>query len=175
MKKQQNNSTKAWALQAALSVALLSISAVLLASSFNSTPGQANNPLTSDDNHDDCDHHHHGNDCNTATPIKHVIVLIGENWTFDSIFGTYQPRRHQSVDNLLSRGIVTASGAPGPNFDYSQQFQINQPYPPTYFIDAMSTAGKTAYSLWLIFNFQQTLMPLKLARNEITVNFSLPL
>ena len=91
MKKQQNNSTKAWALQVALSVALLSISAVLLASSFNSTQGQANKPLTSEDNHNDCDHHHHGNDCNTATPIKHVIVLIGENWTFDSIFGTYQP------------------------------------------------------------------------------------
>jgi phospholipase C len=81
----------------------------------------------------------------TATPIKHVIILIGENWTFDSIFATYQPKNKQSVDNLLSRGIVTASGAPGPNFDYSQQFQINQPYPPTYFIDAMSTAGKTAY------------------------------
>ena len=146
MKKQQNNSTKAWALQAALSVALLSISAVLLASSFNSTPGQANKaPMSDDDHHDDCDHHHHGNDCNTATPIKHVIVLIGENWTFDSIFGTYQPRRNQSVGNLLSRGYVTASGAPGPDFADSQQFVINQPYPPTYFIDAQSTAGKTAY------------------------------
>ncbi len=58
MKKQQNNSTKAWALQVALSVALLSISAVLLASSFNSTQGQANRPPTSEDNHNDCDHHH---------------------------------------------------------------------------------------------------------------------
>ena len=38
MKKQQNNSTHAWALQIALSVALLSISAVLLASSFKATP-----------------------------------------------------------------------------------------------------------------------------------------
>jgi len=38
MKKQQNNSTRAWALQIALSVALLSISAVLLASSFKATP-----------------------------------------------------------------------------------------------------------------------------------------
>jgi phospholipase C len=25
----------------------------------------------------------------TATPIKHLIVLIAENWTFDSIYGTY--------------------------------------------------------------------------------------
>ena len=38
MKKQQNNSTHAWALQVALSIALLSISAVLLASSFKTTP-----------------------------------------------------------------------------------------------------------------------------------------
>src|SRR5205809_6791704 len=38
MKKQQNNSTRAWALHVALSVALLSISAVLLASSFNAAP-----------------------------------------------------------------------------------------------------------------------------------------
>ena len=38
MKKQQNNSTRAWALQIALSIALLSISAVLLASSFKATP-----------------------------------------------------------------------------------------------------------------------------------------
>ena len=38
MKKQQNNSTRAWALHVALSIALLSISAVLVASSFNATP-----------------------------------------------------------------------------------------------------------------------------------------
>src|SRR5437773_1608538 len=37
MKKQQNNSTNAWALHVALSVALLSISAVLLASGFKPT------------------------------------------------------------------------------------------------------------------------------------------
>ena len=38
MKKQQNNSTRAWALQIALLAALVSISAVLLASSFKATP-----------------------------------------------------------------------------------------------------------------------------------------
>jgi phospholipase C len=81
----------------------------------------------------------------TATPIKHVIILIGENWTFDGMFATYKPTNNQSVANLLSRGVVTASGAPGPDFEYSQQFQINQPYPATYFIDASQTAGKTLY------------------------------
>lgn len=81
----------------------------------------------------------------TATPIKHVIVLIGENWSFDSIYATYKPKRGQFVNNLLSRGIVDEQGAPGPNFADSMQFQINQPYPPAYFIDAIQTAGKTAY------------------------------
>jgi phospholipase C len=81
----------------------------------------------------------------TATPIKHVIILIGENWTFDSIYATYQPKKGQSVDNLLSRGIVTASGTPGPNFSQSLQYQVNQPYPSKYFIDALQTTGKTAY------------------------------
>jgi len=131
MKQQQNNSTKAWALQVALSITLVSASAVLLAASLNSTQGQANKAVESDHHNHDCDND--PDNCNTATPIKHVIVLIGENWTFDSIFATYHPRGNQSVGNLLSRGYVTAAGAPGPNFDYSQQFQINQPYPPTYF------------------------------------------
>ena len=30
------------------------------------------------------------NDNNTTTPIKHVIVIIGENRTFDHVFATYQ-------------------------------------------------------------------------------------
>lgn len=81
----------------------------------------------------------------TATPIKHLIVLIGENWTFDSIYATYQPKNGQTVANLLSNGIVTASGAPGPYHARSWQFQINQPYPATYFIDALATSGKTLY------------------------------
>jgi phospholipase C len=49
------------------------------------------------------------------SPIKHVIVIIGENHTFDNVFATYQPPRGQTVRNLLSEGIVTASGGPGPN------------------------------------------------------------
>src|SRR5262249_27855774 len=81
----------------------------------------------------------------TATPIKHLIVLIGENWTFDSIFATHKPRHGQFVANLLSRGIVQEDGSPGPNFGLSRQFVINQPYPATFFIDATKTAGKTAY------------------------------
>src|SRR6516164_4014088 len=40
----------------------------------------------------------------TKTPIKHVIILIGENRTFDNIYATYEPR-HDEVANLLSKGI----------------------------------------------------------------------
>ena len=58
----------------------------------------------------------------TATPIKHVILIIGENRTFDEVFGTYRPRNGQRVLNLLSEGILKANGSPGPNFDKAQQW-----------------------------------------------------
>ena len=82
----------------------------------------------------------------TTTPIKHVIVLIGENWTFDSIYATYVPKTGQSVANLLSRKIVNADGTPGPYYWLSKQFVVNTPYPSKYFIDANAAVnGKTAY------------------------------
>ena len=58
----------------------------------------------------------------TATPIKHVILIIGENRTFDEVFGTYQPRNGQRVLNLRSEGILNADGSPGRNFDKAQQW-----------------------------------------------------
>jgi len=60
-------------------------------------------------------------DSETATPIKHVIVIIGENRSFDHVFATYVPKKGQKVWNLLSEGIVNADGTPGPNFDKAQQ------------------------------------------------------
>ena len=51
-----------------------------------------------------------------TTPIEHLIVIIGENQTFDAVFATYQPASGQRIDNLLSEGIVLADGSPGPNF-----------------------------------------------------------
>jgi phospholipase C len=57
------------------------------------------------------------NDGNTTTPIKHVIVIIGENRTFDHLFATYQPKHQgETVMNLLSQGIVNADGTPGKNY-----------------------------------------------------------
>jgi hypothetical protein len=61
------------------------------------------------------------NDNRTATPIKHVIVIIGENRSFDHVFATYVPRSGQSVNNLLSQGIVNADGTPGPNYEKARQ------------------------------------------------------
>ena len=58
----------------------------------------------------------------TTTPIKHVIVIIGENRTFDHVYGTYKPKEGETVSNLLSRGIVKANGTPGPNYSLSAQF-----------------------------------------------------
>ena len=64
------------------------------------------------------------NDGNTTTPIKHVIVIIGENRTFDHLFATYKPvRKGEKVWNLLSEGIVKANGLPGPNYAAAAQSQ----------------------------------------------------
>src|SRR5499425_2595044 len=57
----------------------------------------------------------------TRTPIQHVIVIIGENRTFDHVFATYKPRKGESIDNLLSKGIVNEDGTPGPNFALAAQ------------------------------------------------------
>ncbi|MGO9359534.1 MAG: phosphoesterase, partial [Xanthobacteraceae bacterium] len=51
----------------------------------------------------------------TASPIKRVIILIGENRGLDHTFGTYTPKgAGQTISNLLSKGIVNADGTPGP-------------------------------------------------------------
>ena len=41
--------------------------------------------------------------------VTHVIVIIGENRTFDNVYGTYVPKGGQRIANLLSRGIVNLS------------------------------------------------------------------
>jgi len=70
----------------------------------------------------------------TETPIEHLIVIIGENRSFDHTFATYRPRHGQSVSNLLSKGIVKADGSPGPNFSSAAQFTV--PPQPAYYIGA---------------------------------------
>ncbi len=58
----------------------------------------------------------------TATPIKHVVILVGENRTFDHVFATYRPKPGQTVQNLLSEGVVNVDGTPGPNYSRAEQY-----------------------------------------------------
>jgi phospholipase C len=60
-------------------------------------------------------------DLATPTPIKHVIIIIGENRTFDNVYATYQPKAGETVWNLLSEGIIKADGTPGPNYSKARQ------------------------------------------------------
>ncbi len=61
----------------------------------------------------------------TASPIKHVIILIGENRGLDHTFGVYKPKgKGETISNLLSKGIVNEDGTPGPNFAQAQQFSV---------------------------------------------------
>ncbi|MHB8481562.1 MAG: alkaline phosphatase family protein [Nitrospiria bacterium] len=57
----------------------------------------------------------------TETPIRHLIIIIGENHSFDNLFGAYQPDKDQSVSNLLSKGIIKEDGSPGPDFSKAAQ------------------------------------------------------
>jgi phospholipase C len=58
----------------------------------------------------------------TTTPIEHVILIIGENRSFDHVYATYTPKAGETVNNLLSEGIVKANGKPGPNFYKATQY-----------------------------------------------------
>jgi phospholipase C len=85
----------------------------------------------------------------TASPIKHVIIIVGENRSFDHLFATYVPKNpHERVLNLLSQDIVKDDGTPGRNFARAHQFQIAAPPNGTgnFFISAGSNAK-------LLYNF----------------------
>jgi phospholipase C len=58
----------------------------------------------------------------TTTPIEHIILIIGENRSFDHVYATYTPKNGEKVNNLLSEGIVKANGKPGPNFYRATQY-----------------------------------------------------
>ena len=80
----------------------------------------------------------------TQTPIKHVIVIIGENRTFDHVFATYKPKQGEKVDNLLSKEIINADGTPGPNYSLAEQFSAQDTSSQGYQVSPMD---KTVYSV----------------------------
>jgi len=61
----------------------------------------------------------------TRTPIKHVIVIVGENRSFDHVFATYKPKHGQHVDNLLSKKIINEDGTPGPEYSLAAQYSAD--------------------------------------------------
>jgi phospholipase C len=82
----------------------------------------------------------------TASPIKHVIIIVGENRSFDHLFATYVPQKNsEKILNLLSQGIIKADGTPGQNFAQANQYQITKP---PNFNNYFISANKTQKSLY---------------------------
>jgi len=79
----------------------------------------------------------------TATPIKHVIVIVGENRSFDHLFATYQPVSTDTVNNLLSEGIIKADGSPGTHYAKAVQHSANVTGTTTF--QLAPKTGKRAY------------------------------
>ena len=84
-------------------------------------------------------------DSDTATPIKHVIVIVGENRSFDHLFATYVPNSKDSVLNLRSEGIINTDGTPGKNYSRAMQFSADITGSTTYQLSP--TTGKAAYAV----------------------------
>jgi phospholipase C len=81
----------------------------------------------------------------TGSPIKHIIILIGENRGLDHTFGVYEPKGWgQTISNILSKGIVNKDGTPGPNFGLAAQYAVAPQA--SYYIGAPDGA-KTPYSM----------------------------
>src|ERR1700730_11626582 len=84
----------------------------------------------------------------TATPIKHVIIIVGENRSFDHLYATYVPKnRDERVLNLLSEGIINADGTPGKNFAKAHQYQVTSaPNGGKYFV-SVDLKTKSLYNV----------------------------
>jgi phospholipase C len=83
-------------------------------------------------------------DHNSSSPIKHLIIIVGENRSFDHIFATYKPKEGESVDNLLSKGIIKEDGTPSWNYKRAEQYSADVTASSTF--ELAPTTGKTLYS-----------------------------
>src|SRR5450631_430604 len=83
----------------------------------------------------------------TASPIKHVIIIIGENRGFDHLFATYVPKiAAEGIQNLLSEKIVNADGTPGPNFAQAHQYKITSAPNAGKYFSSVDFKDKTLYT-----------------------------
>jgi phospholipase C len=84
----------------------------------------------------------------TATPIKHVLIIVGENRCFDHLYATYVPKnRDERVLNLLSERIINADGSPGKNFAKAHQFRVTSaPNNGKYFV-SVDLKNKSLYGV----------------------------
>lgn len=86
------------------------------------------------------------NDGKTTTPIKHVIIIIGENRSFEHLFATYVPPKG-TIDNLFSKGIVKADGSPGAHFSLAQQYSaVDEGNAKTEGTYSIAPGGKKLYT-----------------------------
>ena len=122
---------------AAMLAALFVLMAHAVPASAQDHQNDQNRPGNADSGHSDQD-----DQPRTRTPIKHVIVIIGENRSFDHIFATYAPKDGQKIDNLLSKGIIRADGTPGPNYALATQYSAVDGQPDGY---AVSPMAKSLY------------------------------
>src|SRR5258708_10958484 len=60
------------------------------------------------------------------------------------MFATYQPKKGESVDNLLSKKIVNEDGTPGANFAFAQQYAADATDSATF---QLAPKKKTLYSV----------------------------
>ena len=116
----------------------VTLSACIFALLFNPIAASARTPNPGND----AAAKHHA----TETPIKHLVVLIGENRTFDHLFATYVSPSGDSVKNLLSEHIIRADGTPGKDFSKAAQFQAIAPFKTTYYI-SLDNNEKAPYEI----------------------------
>src|SRR5580692_7474189 len=101
-------------------------------------------PVRADGDHD---RDNDSDSIKTASPIKHVIIIVGENRSFDHLFATYVPKeKREHVLNLLSEGIINADGTPGPNFAKAHQSQIVSAPNGGKFFSSADIANKQLYA-----------------------------
>jgi phospholipase C len=82
----------------------------------------------------------------TETHVKHLIVVIGENRSFDHLFATYVSPSGEHVRNLLSEGIIKTDGTAGKNLGKAAQFQAIAPFKTMYYV-SLDNHEKAPYQI----------------------------